>query len=298
LNPENWKERQKLHSKVREFFLNRGLLEVDVPMLSATCGTEPQLEYFETLPPVHYLATSPEFFMKKLLADGFGDIFSLTHAFRKGETGNRHNCEFSIAEWYRIGFSAEELQQEILDLVNCITGLNLHLKRTTWQAAFECVDMEKLKAEHKDWTLEEIEDYAMTTIIEPNLGTVGADLRVCPYCAEFIVDYPPKRAALAKIRKNSEGQEVACRFELYVNGIELCNGYEELTDAKEQRKRFLEDIEKRKKMGKPIPKIDEDFLAALEKGMPECSGVALGLDRLYMLALGKNDIGDVLLFRE
>ncbi|MDR2595319.1 MAG: EF-P lysine aminoacylase GenX [Fibromonadaceae bacterium] len=282
-----WRERQKLHSKVREFFLNRGLLEVDVPMLSATCGTDPQLDYFETLPPTHYLATSPEFFMKRLLAEGFGDIFSLTHAFRKGETGTRHNCEFNIAEWYRIGFSAEELQQEILDLVNCITALNLPLKRTPWQTAFECVDMEKLKAKHKDWTLEEIEDYAMSAIIEPSLGK---------NCAEFIVDYPPKRAALAKIRKNSNGQEVACRFELFINGIELCNGYEELTDTKEQRKRFLEDIEKRKEMGKPIPKIDENFLTALEKGMPECSGVALGLDRLYMLALGKDDIGDVLLF--
>jgi len=289
LKIENWKERQKLHCKVREFFLNRGLLEVDVPMLSTTCGTDPQLDYFETLTHEHYLATSPEFFMKRLLSEGFGDIFSLTHAFRKGETGARHNYEFNIAEWYRIGFSAEELQQEILDLVNCITGLKLPLKRTPWQVAFEYVDMEKLKAEHKDWTLEEIEDYAMSAIIEPDLGK---------NCAEFIVDYPPKRAALAKIRKNSKGQEVACRFELYINGIELCNGYEELTDAKEQRKRFLEDIEQRKNMGKPIPKIDENFLTALEKGMPECSGVALGLDRLYMLTLGKNDIGDVLLFRE
>jgi len=282
LKIDTWRERQKLHSKVRDFFLNRGLLEVDVPMLSATCGTDPQLDYFETLPPTHYLATSPEFFMKRLLAEGFGDIFSLTHAFRKGETGTRHNYEFNIAEWYRIGFSAEELQQEILDLVNCITGLNLPLKRTPWQAAFEGVDMEKLKTEHKDWTQEEIEDYAITTINR----------------TEFIVDYPPERAALAKIRKNSMGQEVACRFELYVNGIELCNGYEELTDAKEQKKRFLEDIEKRKKMGKPVPKIDENFLTALEKGMPECSGVALGLDRLYMLALGKDNIEDVLLFRE
>jgi lysyl-tRNA synthetase class 2 len=221
------------------------------------------------------------------LANGSGDIFSLTHAFRKGELGKRHNCEFNIAEWYRIGFSAEELQQEILDLVNEITGLNLPLKRTTWEQAFENADVEKLKAEHETWALVEIEDYAMGSIIEPDLGK---------NCAEFIVDYPPERAALAKIRKNSKGQEVACRFELYINGMELCNGYEELTDAKEQEKRFLQDIEKRKKIGKPVPKIDEDFLAALEKGMPECSGVALGLDRLYMLALGKENIGEVLLF--
>jgi len=279
---ENWKKRQKLHYKVRDFFLKRGLLEVDVPMLSETCGTDVQLDYFETVSPTHYLATSPEFYMKRLLADGFGDIFSLTHAFRKGETGKRHNSEFNIAEWYRVGFSAEELQQEILDLVNEITGLNLPLKRTTWEQAFENIDMEKLKAEHNDWALEEIEDYAMSVMIEPNLGK---------NCAEFIVDYPPERAALAKIRNNA-----ACRFELYINGIELCNGYEELTDANEQKKRFLEDVEKRKQIGKPVPKIDYDFLAALEKGMPECSGVALGLDRLYMLALGKESIADVLLF--
>jgi lysyl-tRNA synthetase class 2 len=287
LKIEIWKERQNLHYKVRNFFLKRGLLEIDVPMLSTTCGTDPQLDYFETLPPTCYLATSPEFYMKRLLASGFGDIFSLTHAFRKGESGERHNLEFNIAEWYRIGFSAEALQQEILDLVNEITGFNLPLKRTTWEQTFECVDMEKLKAEHKNWALEEIEDYAMGSIIEPDLGK---------NCAEFIVDYPPERAALAKIRKNSNGQEVACRFELYINGIELCNGYEELTDAAEQRKRFFKDIEKRKKIGKPVPKIDENFLTALEKGVPECSGVALGLDRLYMLALRKESIGEVLLF--
>jgi len=282
IDVDTWKQRQNLHYKVRDFFLKRGLLEIDVPMLSTTSGTDPQLDYFETLSSARYLATSPEFFMKRLLANGFGDIFCLTHAFRKNESGGQHNSEFNIAEWYRIGFSAEDLQQEILDLVNEITGLNLSLKRTAWEQLFEKVDFEKLKAEHKDWTMEEIEDYAMSSIIEPSLGE---------NCAEFIVNYPPQRAALAKICKN-----VACRFELYINGIELCNGYEELINAEEQRKRFSEDLEKRKKTGKPIPKTDDNFLAALEKGMPECSGVALGLDRLYMLALGKRDINEVLLF--
>ena len=282
IDVNTWKQRQALHYKVREFFLKRGLLEVDVPILSEASGTDPHLDYFETLQPTRYLATSPEFYMKRLLASGYGDIFSLTRAFRKDEFGERHNCEFSIAEWYRTGFSAEELQQEVLDLVNEITGWNLPLKRTSWKQIFEKVDIEKLKAEHNDWTLEEIEDYAMSAIIEPDLGK---------NCAEFIVDYPPQRAALAKVRNN-----VAGRFELYVNGIELCNGYEELIDAKEQKKRFLEDLEKRKEMRKPIPKIDENFLEALEKGMPECSGVALGLDRLYMLAMGKKNISEVFLF--
>ena len=280
INQNTWKQRQNLHYKIRDFFLKRGLLEVDIPILSTAGGTDPQLDYFETFSPACYLATSPEFYMKRLLANGYGDIFSLTHAFRKGESGALHNCEFNIAEWYRIGFSAEDLQHEILDLVKEITGLDLYLKRTAWKQLFENIDMEKLKAEHRDWTLEEIEDYAMSSLIEPDLGE---------NCAEFIVDYPIQRAALAKIRKN-----VACRFELYVNGIELCNGYEELTDAEEQRKRFSEDVKKRKKMGKSIPKIDENFLAALERGLPECSGVALGLDRLYMLALGKKDISEVL----
>ena len=282
INVNTWKQRQRLHCKVREFFLKRGILEVDVPILSSASGTDPQLDYFETLSPTRYLATSPEFFMKRLLASGFGDIFCLTHAFRKNESGERHNCEFNIAEWYRTGFSAEDLQQEILDLVNEITGLNLHLKRTSWEQLFEEVALEKLKAQHRDWTREEIEDYAMSSIMEPKLGE---------NCAEFIVGYPPQRATLAKIHKN-----VACRFELYINGIELCNGYEELINAEEQKKRFSEDLEKRKKMNKPIPKIDDHFLAALERGIPECSGVALGLDRLYMLALGKKDISEVLLF--
>ncbi|MCL2260644.1 MAG: EF-P lysine aminoacylase EpmA [Fibromonadales bacterium] len=279
INIETWKLRQSLHYKVRNFFLKRGLLEVDVPMLSTANGTDPLLDYFETLPPTHYLTTSPEFYMKRLLANGYKDIFCLTHAFRKGECGERHNCEFNMAEWYRTGFSAEDLQQEILDLVNEITGWNLPLKRTTWKQLFENIDIEKLKAEHPNWTQEDLEDYAIS---EPDLGK---------NCAEFIVDYPPERAALAKVRNN-----IACRFELYVNGMELCNGYEELTDAKEQQRRFYEDIKKREKAKKPVPKIDKDFLAALEKGMPECSGVALGLDRLYMLAMGKKDISEVWFF--
>lgn len=280
---DNWEKRQQLHHSVREFFLDRGLLEIDAPVLSEAAGTDPHIDYFETMPPNLYLATSPEFFMKRLLARGFGDCFALTHAFRKGEYGALHRQEFNIAEWYRIGFSAEKLQQEVLDLVNHITGFSLPLKRTTWKQAFENVDMEKLKEEHKGWSAEELEDYAMTTIIEPNLGR---------NCAEFITEYPPHRAALAKICGDT-----ARRFELYVNGIELCNGYQELTDVREQRERFLSDAKKRRKMGKQVPKIDEDFLIALlKREMPECSGVALGLDRLYMLALGKKNLDDVLLW--
>ena len=280
IDAETWRKRQELHYKVRDFFLKRGLLEVDVPILSSASGTDPQLDYFETSDK-KYLTTSPEFFMKRLLTEGYGDIFSLTHAFRRGESGSRHNCEFNIAEWYRVGFSAEDLQREVLDLVNEITGFNLPLRRVAWRDAFKNIDMQKLKSEFPNWTSEEIEDYAMATVIEPNLK------------ADFIVDYPPERAALAQVNGG-----VAKRFELYVNGVELCNGYLELLDADEQRKRFLKDLEKRKEMNKPLPKIDENFLHALEKGMPRCAGVALGLDRLYMLTLGKNNINEVLLFGE
>ncbi|GHV15576.1 elongation factor P--(R)-beta-lysine ligase [Fibrobacterales bacterium] len=276
-----------MHYRVRDFFQKRGLLEVDVPVMSMAGGTDPQIDYHEvSSEPTNekYLATSPEFFLKRLLANGFGDIFSLTHAFRKGESGERHNSEFNIAEWYRIGFSAEDMQKEIVDLVNCITGFNLPLKRTTWKNAFENVPLDKLKLEHSNWTSEEIEDYALTTIIEPTLGKG---------CAEFLIDYPPERAALSKIKNG-----IACRFELYINGVELCNGYEELTNYEEQKKRFFEDCEKRKLTGKPVPKIDENFLSAVKKGIPECCGVALGLDRLYMLALDKKNIEEILLFSD
>ena len=304
---ETWVERQSLLAKVRTFFLNRNALEVESPTLSNAGGTDPQLDYFEVdSRPRQYMITSPEFHMKRLLAAGFGDIFQITKSFRKDEFGSHHNNEFSMVEWYRVGMPQEQLMDEVEALVSEILGHPLNAKRTRWIDAFKnyagvdpfCRDLTNFSdtceyygvpvpersgmMSREDWW-----DYLMVFVVEPALATHGP---------EFIMDYPPSQAALAQTYVDKDGLTWAKRFELFVNKVELCNGYTELTDAAEQRRRFEADLEIRRRAGKPLPPMDERFLAALEAGMPACSGVALGLDRLFMLALGKNEIADVILF--
>ena len=304
---ETWVERQALLAKVRSFFLGRNILEVESPTLSNAGGTDPQLDYFEVdSRPRQYMTTSPEFHMKRLLAAGFGDIYQITKSFRKDEFGSHHNNEFSMVEWYRGGMPQEQLMDEVENLVSTILGHPLNAKRTRWIDAFKnyagvdpfCRDLTNFSdtceyhgipvpercgmMSREDWW-----DYLMVFVVEPALASHGP---------EFITDYPPSQAALAQTYVDKDGLTWAKRFELFVNKVELCNGYTELTDAAEQRRRFEADLEIRRKAGKPLPPLDERFLAALESGMPECSGVALGLDRLFMLALGKAEIADVILF--
>lgn len=310
---ENWVARQQLMAKVRDFFVRRGVLEVETPVLSNACGTDPQLDYFVTAATQSssansdekYLMTSPEFHMKRLLAADFGDIFQITKSFRKDEFGSHHNNEFSMVEWYRVGMPQEQLMDEVEALVSEILGTPIHAKRTRWIDAFKnyagvnpfCENLADFAAacrnrnipipEHSEnLTREEWWDYLMVFAVEPVLASNGP---------EFLLDYPPTQAALAQTYEAADGVW-AKRFELFVDQVELCNGYTELTDAAEQRRRFEADADIRKAMGKDVPKIDENFLAALESGMPACSGVALGLDRLFMLALHKENISDVILF--
>ncbi len=303
---ETWIKRQALMTKVRDFFVRRNALEVETPVLSAYGGTDPQLDYFEIEDPKRFMMTSPEFHMKRLLAANFGDIFQITKSFRKDEFGGHHNNEFSMVEWYRVGMPQEKLMDEVEDLVSEIIGTKLNARRTRWIDAFKNyagVDpfCEKLSdfadacatgdvpvpVGSETLTREEWWDYMMVFLVEPALASNGP---------EFILDYPPSQAALAQTYTDQDGRVWARRFELFVNQVELCNGYTELTDAVEQRRRFNADLEIRKGMNKPLPPLDERFLAALESGMPACSGVALGLDRLFMLALGKEEIADVILF--
>ena len=303
---ETWVKRQALMARVRDFFVHRDVLEVETPVLSAYGGTDPQLDYFEIEDPKRFMMTSPEFHMKRLLAAKFGDIFQITKSFRKDEFGGHHNNEFSMVEWYRVGMPQDKLMDEVEDLVSEIVGTKLNARRTRWIDAFKnyagvnpfCEKLSDFadacrarnipvpeKSEslnREDWW-----DYLMVFLVEPALASNGP---------EFILDYPPSQAALAQTYVDADGFTWARRFELFVNQVELCNGYTELTDAVEQRRRFNADLEIRKGMGKPLPPIDERFLAALESGMPACSGVALGLDRLFMLALGKEEIADVILF--
>lgn len=303
---ETWVKRQALMAQVRDFFVRRNVLEVETPVLSAYGGTDPQLDYFEIEDPKRFMMTSPEFHMKRLLAAKFGDIFQITKSFRKDEFGGHHNNEFSMVEWYRVGMSQDKLMDEVEDLVSEIIGTKLNARRTRWIDAFKnyagvnpfCKKLSdfadvcrarEIPVPEKSETLtrEDWWDYLMVFLVEPALASNGP---------EFILDYPPSQAALAQTYVDADGYTWARRFELFVNQVELCNGYTELTDAVEQRRRFNADLEIRKGMNKPLPPIDERFLAALESGMPACSGVALGLDRLFMLALGKEEIADVILF--
>ena len=304
---ETWVERQALLAKVRSFFLGKNILEVESPTLSNAGGTDPQLDYFEVdSRPRQYMMTSPEFHMKRLLAAGFGDIFQITKSFRKDEFGSHHNNEFSMVEWYRVGMPQEQLMDEVESLVSSVLGHPLNAKRTRWIDTFKnyagvdpfCKDLTNFSdtceyhgvpvpercgmMSREDWW-----DYLMVFVVEPALASHGP---------EFITDYPPSQAALAQTYVDKDGLTWAKRFELFVNKVELCNGYTELTDVAEQRRRFEADLDIRRKAGKSLPPLDERFLAALESGMPECSGVALGLDRLFMLALGKSEIADVILF--
>ena len=302
---ESWIKRQALMNKVRRFFEGRGVLEVETPVLSAAGGTDPQLDYFE-VEGKRFMMTSPEFHMKRLLAAGFGDIFQITKSFRKDEFGAHHNNEFSMVEWYRVGMPQEKLMDEVEALVSEIIGKPINARRTRWIDAFKsyagvnpltasgeefaaaCTAREiPLPADGTAMSREDWWDYLMVFAVEPELAKNGP---------EFILDYPQSQAALAQTYVGEDGYTWARRFELFVDQVELCNGYTELTDAKEQRRRFDADLEIRRGMNKPLPPVDEHFLAALESGMPACSGVALGLDRLFMLAMNKKEIKDVILF--
>jgi len=304
---ETWVQRQALMGKVRRFFETRGVLEVETPVVSNAGGTDPQLDYFEVAGnPNRYLMTSPEFHMKRLLAAGYGDIFQITKSFRKDEFGAHHNNEFSMVEWYRVDMPQEQLMDEVEALVSEIIGQPVNARRTRWIDAFRnyagvdplvatpadfataCTSRNiPLPADVTAMSREDWWDYLMVFAVEPALAQNGP---------EFILDYPQSQAALAQTYVGEDGHTWARRFELFVDQVELCNGYTELTDAAEQRRRFEADLEIRKQMGKPLPTLDENFLAALESGMPACSGVALGLDRLFMLALHKKEIKDVIFF--
>ena len=279
---------------------------METPVLSNACGTDPQLDYFEIESPHRFMMTSPEFHMKRLLAADFGDIFQITKSFRKDEFGAHHNNEFSMVEWYRVGMPQEKLMDEVEALVSEILGKPLKARRTRWIDAFKKyagVDPFSASAEEfvaacksqnipfpadtADMSREDWWDYLIVFAVEPALAKNGP---------EFILDYPQSQAALAQTYVGEDGHTWARRFELFVDQVELCNGYTELTDVAEQRRRFNADLEIRRNMGKPLPTLDENFLGALESGMPACSGVALGLDRLFMLAMNKKEIKDVILF--
>jgi lysyl-tRNA synthetase class 2 len=295
--------------KIRQFFAERGVLEVETPLLSHATVTDPHVigipatfkEIGSNKEKTVYLQTSPEYAMKRLLAAGSGAIYQITKAFRQGEIGRCHNPEFSMLEWYRPGFDHHALMDEMDALLQMVlnggpaqrlsyaavfekwVGINPHL--ATLDELIESAKKHAISisdsADDRNFWL----DLLLTHCVEPHLGMESP---------LFLYDFPITQAALAKIR--DENPPVASRFEVYFKGVELANGFHELQDAKEQRRRFEADLMYRQEAGISHVPIDENFLAALEHGFPDCAGVALGIDRLVMLACKENSVGKVISF--
>ena len=268
---EHLKQRAELLAQARAFLVARDVIEVQIPALAKDSITEPDVQSIE-VPGYGYLQTSPEYQMKRLLAAGMPSCYQLGPAFRHGEQGMLHNPEFTMLEWYRLGFDHNQLMYEVADLVDVLLGPKPYQRLT-----YEDV-VGKSKGRRRDAL---------------DLAFAKACERLTPG-RFFITDYPADQAALARI--NPDGQ-TAARFELVIDGIEIANGYWELLNADEHRQRFKTDSEIRQQRGLPAMAVDEAFLAALEHGLPECAGVALGFDRLVMLGGGAKALSDVTAFR-
>jgi lysyl-tRNA synthetase class 2 len=294
-------ERAEVLSRARRFFDSRGFVEVETPVLVPSPGLDLHLDAFEVTggdrAAPRWLITSPEYQMKRLLADGSARIYQLVRCFRRGEHGARHNPEFTMLEWYRANDAVESVMRDTEQLVAAATGGSVQLgeRRLDLRPPFERLTVCEAFARHAGWSPEETLDAAandedryfrtLVDSVEPALERMDHGL--------FLVDYPASQASLA--RKKPGDPRVAERFELYVAGLELCNGFGELVDAAEQRARFEHDREARRLRGLPVYPLDERFLEALAR-VPPSAGNALGFDRLVALACGTRDIAHFLAF--
>jgi lysyl-tRNA synthetase class 2 len=302
--------RAKLYALIRTFFAERGVLEVETPILSAAGNTDPNIESFSA--PFHghvdagardrWLRTSPEHPLKRLLADGVGDCYELGRVFRNGEAGERHNPEFTMLEWYRVGWTHRQLMEETIALVEAALALvgrrvevliegyrqlfldelgldPLHAQLDALRAPLAGYDIDPQGLTRDDWL-----DLLITHKLQPAFPRDRITV---------IHDYPASQSALARIRPGDP--PLAERFELYLGPHELANGYHELNDAQEQRTRFERDNARRRERGLREMPIDEQLLAVLGR-MPDCAGVAMGIERLLMCMAGTDRIADVLAF--
>ena len=309
--PDVARRRAERLAVVRRFFAARNVLEVDVPALGMAAGSDPNIESLRVGPAAdghapRFLHTSPEFAMKRLLAGGYPDIFSIARVFRGGEQGRRHEAEFTLIEWYRRGFDLTAMAAEtaaliagVLERPELATGAQ-HLRYADAFTAELGIDVlddgidalaaaagadERLRdslGEDRDAWL----DLLLSCRVAP--GFDGSRLTVLSH-------YPASQAALARLDPGD--RRFALRFEIFLADLELANGYVELLDADEQRRRFSIELERRRLSDRPVAPIDEALLAALEHGLPECAGVALGFERLHMLYEGVDDIAQVLTLR-
>ncbi len=291
--------RARLLRQIREFFFQRGVLEVETPLLAQSCAPERHIVPF-TVPvsPPRYLQASPELAMKRLVAVGYGPLYQITKAFRAGECGRWHNPEFTLLEWYRPGFNHHDLMAEMDELLQVVLGC-ASAERLSYRDAFMAelgvdpfaVPLQELHQAAARWmpgadlTRDECLHLLLSHAVEPALG------RGSP---TFLYDFPASQAALARI--SPENPQVAERFEVYVEGVELANGFHELTDAHEQRRRFFHEGQEMAAQGLPVSPADERFFAALTAGLPPCAGVALGIDRLLAVLAGVDHLQGVLAF--
>jgi lysyl-tRNA synthetase class 2 len=302
--------RAQLYALIRAFFAERGVLEVETPILSAAGNTDPNIESFNAPFSGHvdagarerWLRTSPEHPLKRLLADGVGDCYELGRVFRNGEAGERHNPEFTMLEWYRVGWNHRQLMEETIMLVESALALvgrraevliegyrqffidelcldPLHAEFDALREPLARYDIDPEGLTRDDWL-----DLLITHMLQPAFPRDRITV---------IHDYPASQSALARIRPGDP--PMAERFELYLGPYELANGYHELNDAAEQRMRFMRDNQRRRERGLREMPIDEQLLAVLGD-MPDCAGVALGIERLLMCLAGTDKIGDVLAF--
>lgn len=302
--------RASILKKIREFFAKKDVLEVETPLLCHSSIGDPNILSFSTkfIPfgeseskgTTLYLQTSPEFALKRLLAAGFPSIYQICKAFRNGEIGSKHNPEFTILEWYRLGFDHHMLMREMDEFLQFVISTPKGEKISYHEAFQKYLDIDIftisseelfLLAKNKgifvddQLSFDDLLELLMTKFIEPNLGK---------NCPTFLYDFPASQAALSRI--SPEDSRIASRFEVYINGVELANGFHELKVEAEQRCRFEEYLAERSRRHIELIPIDERFLAALKNGLPDCAGVALGIDRLLMSVTKRANIAEVLTF--
>lgn len=308
---EALKARAAMYQKIRQFFAEREVLEVETPVLSKAGVTDVHLASVQVQRHIHgklntqYLQTSPEFPMKRLLASGSGPIYQICKVFRDDEHGRKHNSEFTMLEWYRPGLDLKALMHETADLLaTCLAHRFGEIRPVvlSYKHAFQ----DRLEINPLQATLKQLKDTAHRVGLNLDLGddrlgymdllfshfvepSLGFDVPV------FLTDFPPEMASLAKVKQDEEGELVAARFEVYIEGLELANAYDELLDAEVLASRFEADNAERAQQGLPVMPTDQYLLAALPH-MPECSGIALGIDRLLMVVMNQVKIDQVIAF--
>lgn len=296
-------KRAELYATIRRFFAEQHVLEVDTPLLAEYGVTDPYVDNItvDIDQQRYYLQTSPEYAIKRLLAAGLGDCYQLGKAFRHEDEGQHHRREFTMLEWYRCGWHIEQLIQEIIALLQACGAISAasQIQQQSYTAWFTDVlqlnpittctaDIQRLTSRYgvdaTTLSRDECLDLLMVSAIEPELAQIPVAI---------MTDFPASRAALAQLNPNNP--TTALRFELYLHGIELANGYQELTNATQLEQRSYSDLTIRQQLGKPSQQLDPNLLAAMQHGLPHCAGVALGIDRLLMAILNLDTIDETML---